>query len=72
METETKTCPKRGRTLTINNFYKRSNGTPYSYCKECTKAINRKDRNTPRFGKPPVGIHSPATHAGTCPQGIHG
>lgn len=47
----TKTCPKCGRTLTIDNFYKRSNDTLYSYCKECTKAINRKDRNTPPIRK---------------------
>lgn len=69
----TKTCPKCGRTLTIDNFYQRGDGRLYTYCKECVKANNRKYRNTPpRFGKPAVGIHSPAAHAGTCPQRIHG
>ena len=72
MENETKTCPKCGRTLTADNFYRRGDGSLYTYCKECVKANNRKYRNTPRFGKPAVGVHSPAAHAGACPQGIHG
>lgn len=47
MENETKTCPKCGRTLTADNFYRRSDGSLYTYCKECVKANNRKYRNTP-------------------------
>ena len=33
--TQTKTCPKCGRTLPIENFYKRSNGKIFTYCKVC-------------------------------------
>ena len=40
--TQTKTCPRCGRTLTADNFYKRGNGSLYTYCKECAKANNRK------------------------------
>ena len=59
MENETKTCPKCGRTLTINNFYKRSNGTLYSHCKECVKANNRKYRNTPPDSENPLSTFTP-------------
>lgn len=50
MENETKTCPKCGRTLTADNFYRRGDGSLYTYCKECVKANNRKYRSTP----PPI------------------
>lgn len=59
MENETKTCPKCGRTLPADSFYKRSNGTLYSYCKECTKAINRKDRNAPPDSENPLSAFTP-------------
>ena len=50
--TQTKTCPRCGRTLTADNFYRKGDGSLYTYCKECVKANNRKYRNTPpRFGK---------------------
>ena len=46
--TQTKTCSKCGRTLSIENFYKRSrDGKPYSYCKECVKVLNAARRITP-------------------------
>lgn len=71
--TQTKTCPKCGRTLSIENFYKYKDGKPYSYCKECIKARNAARRITPpRFGKSPLGIHSETAHAGAEAQGIHG
>ena len=73
--TQTKTCPKCGRTLTADNFYRRGDGRTQAYCKECAKAYNKEHNmriTPPRFGKPSVGIHSPAAHAGTCPQGIYG
>ena len=49
--TQTKTCPKCGRTLTADNFYRRGDGSLYTYCKECVKANNRKYRNTPPIRK---------------------
>lgn len=71
--TQTKTCPKCGRTLTADNFYRRGDGSLYTYCKECVKANNMKYRNTPpRFGKSPLGIHSETAHAGAEAQGIYG
>lgn len=51
MENETKTCPKCGRTLTADNFYRRGDGRLYTYCKECVKVNNRKCRNTPPIRK---------------------
>lgn len=53
MENETKTCPKCGRTLTIDNFYRRGDGSLYTYCKECVKTNNKKYRNTPPIRKIP-------------------
>ena len=49
--TQTKTCPKCGRTLSIENFYKYKDGKPYSYCKECIKAHNAARRITPPIRK---------------------
>lgn len=48
---DTKTCPKCGRILTADNFYRRGDGSLYTYCKECAKANNRKYRNTPPIRK---------------------
>ena len=70
--TQTKTCPKCGRTLPIENFYKNKDGKPYSYCKECVKVLNAARKITPRFGKSTVGIHSETAHAGAEAQGIYG
>lgn len=73
--TQTKTCPRCGRTLPIENFYKRSNGQIYTYCKECQKTYNKEHsmRTTPpRFGKSPLDIHSKTTHAGVEAQGLYG
>ena len=50
--TQTKTCPKCGRTLPIENFYKKSNGQIYTYCKECAKMYN-KERSM-RITPPPI------------------
>lgn len=73
MENNTKTCPKCGRTLSIENFYKYKDGKPYSYCKECVKVCNAARRiPPPRFGKSPLGIHSETAHAGVEAQGLHG
>lgn len=41
MENETKTCPKCGRTLTADNFYRRGDGRTQAYCKECAKTYNK-------------------------------
>lgn len=71
--TQTKTCPRCGRTLPIENFYKNKDGKPYSYCKECVKVLNSARRITPpRFGKSPLGIHPKTAHAGAEAQGIYG
>lgn len=53
--TQTKTCPKCGRTLPIENFYVCKDGKPYSYCKECLKTYNkeRSMRITPPIRKIP-------------------
>lgn len=61
MENETKTCPKCGRTLTADSFYKRSNGTLYSYCKECAKAYNKEHnmRITPPDSENPLSAFTP-------------
>lgn len=48
--TQTKTCPKCGRTLPIENFYKNKDGNPYSYCKECVKVLNAARKTPP----PPI------------------
>ena len=73
--TQTKTCPKCGRTLPIENFYKGSNGYVYAYCKECSK-MYKKERSMritpPRFGKSPLGIHSETAYAGAETQGLYG
>ena len=71
--TQTKTCPRCGRTLPIENFYKRSNGQIFTYCKECVKVINSARRITPPDSeKSPLGIHSETAHAGAEAQGIYG
>ena len=70
--TQTKTCSKCGRTLPVENFYKKSNGQIFTYCKECVKVINSARKITPRFGKSPLGIHSETAHAGAEAQGLHG
>ena len=72
--TQTKTCPKCGRTLPIENFYKRSDGRAQAYCKECAKVYSkeRSMRITPRFGKSPLGFHSETAHAGVEAQGVYG
>lgn len=73
--TQTKTCPRCGRALPIENFYKRSKGQIYPYCKECTRTYNKEHSmriTPPRFGKSPLGIHSETAHAGAEAQGLHG
>lgn len=61
--TQTKTCPRCGRTLPIENFYVNKDSKPYSYCKECVKVLNAARKTTPpRFGKSPLGIHSETAH----------
>ena len=71
--TQTKTCPRCGRTLPVENFYVNKDGKPHSYCKECVKVLNAARRITPpRFGKSPLGIHSETAHAGAEAQGIYG
>lgn len=57
--TQTKTCPKCGRTLPIENFYKRSNGQIYTYCKECVKVINSARRITPPDSENPLSAYTP-------------
>lgn len=59
MENETKTCPKCGRTLTADNFYRRGDGSLYTYCKECVKVNNRKYRNTPPDSENPLSEYTP-------------
>lgn len=59
MESETKTCPKCGRTLPIESFYKRGDGRTQAYCKECVKANNRKYRNTPPDSENPLSAFTP-------------
>ena len=57
----TKTCPKCGRTLPIESFYKRGNGMIYSYCKECTRTYNkeRSMRITPPDSENPLSEYTP-------------
>ena len=59
--TQTKTCPRCGRTLPIENFYKRSNGQMYTYCKECTKIYNKEHsmRITPPDSENPLSAYTP-------------
>ena len=59
--TQTKTCPRCGRTLPIENFYKRSNGQMYTYCKECQKMYNkeRSMRITPPDSENPLSAYTP-------------
>ena len=59
MENKTKTCPKCGRTLSIENFYKYKDGKPYSYCKECIKALNAARRITPPDSENPLSEYTP-------------
>ena len=61
MENETKTCPKCGRTLPIESFYKRSDGRTQAYCKECTKTYNkeRSMRITPPDSENPLSAFTP-------------
>ena len=51
--TQTKTCPRCGRTLPVENFYVSKDGKPYSYCKECVKVLNSARRITPPIRKIP-------------------
>ena len=57
--TQTKTCPRCGRTLPIENFYKRSNGQIFTYCKECVKVINSARRITPPDSENPLSAFTP-------------
>ena len=57
--TQTKTCPKCGRTLPIESFYKRSNGQIFTYCKECVKVINSARRITPPDSENPLSAYTP-------------
>ena len=49
-----KTCPKCGRHLWLRDFWQRKDGTRYSYCKECSRAI--KNAEYARNRKKPDGI----------------
>ena len=57
--TQTKTCPRCGRALPIENFYKRSNGQIFTYCKECVKVINSARRITPPDSENPLSAYTP-------------
>ena len=57
--TQTKTCPRCGRTLPIENFYKNKDGKPYSYCKECVKVLNSARRITPPDSENPLSAFTP-------------
>ena len=57
--TQTKTCSRCGRTLPIENFYKRSNGQIFTYCKECVKVINSARRITPPDSENPLSAYTP-------------
>lgn len=57
--TQTKTCPKCGRTLPIENFYKNKDGKPYSYCKECVKVLNAARKITPPDSENPLSAYTP-------------
>ena len=58
---QTKTCPRCGRTLSIESFYKRGNGRIYPYCKECTRTYNkeRSMRITPPDSENPLSEYTP-------------
>lgn len=56
---QTKTCPRCGRTLPVENFYKRSNGQIFTYCKECVKVINSARRITPPDSENPLSAYTP-------------
>ena len=58
---QTKTCPRCGRTLPIENFYKGSNGYVYAYCKECSKMYKkeRSMRITPPDSENPLSAYTP-------------
>lgn len=57
--TQTKTCPRCGRTLPIENFYVSKDGKPYSYCKECVKVLNAARRITPPDSENPLSVFTP-------------
>ena len=57
--TQTKTCPRCGRTLPIENFYKNKDGKPYSYCKECVKVLNAARKITPPDSENPLSEYTP-------------
>ena len=57
--TQTKTCSRCGRTLPIENFYKRSNGQIFTYCKECVKVINSARKITPPDSENPLSAYTP-------------
>lgn len=57
--TQTKTCPRCGRTLPIENFYVCKDGKPYSYCKECVKARNAAHKITPPDSENPLSAYTP-------------
>ena len=57
--TQIKTCPRCGRTLPVENFYKRSNGQIFTYCKECVKVINSARRITPPDSENPLSAYTP-------------
>ena len=57
--TQTKTCPRCGRTLPIESFYKNKDGKPYSYCKECVKVLNAARKITPPDSENPLSAYTP-------------
>ena len=57
--TQTKTCPRCGRTLPIENFYKNKDGKPYSYCKECVKVLNAARKITLPDSENPLSAYTP-------------
>ena len=57
--TQTKTCPRCGRTLPVENFYVNKDGKPYPYCKECVKVLNAARRITPPDSENPLSAYTP-------------
>ena len=59
--TQTKTCSRCGRTLPIENFYKRGDGRAQAYCKECAKTYykERSMRITPPDSENPLSAFTP-------------
>lgn len=57
--TQTKTCPRCGRTLPIENFYKNKDGKTYSYCKECVKVLNAARKTPPPDSENPLSAYTP-------------